>query len=151
VALGFKRDLFFKPLSISVVHNRLNDGGNIHMANLFVHNELNTTDPEKAKAFYGQLFSGWKLEETPMPTGAYTMIRIDKSTGGGIMKHPMPGQPSIWIPYIQVEDLAGDTAKAKALGGTVIRDVTEIPGMGSFSIILDPTGAAIGLWQAKTA
>jgi len=151
VALGFKRDLFFKPLSISVVHNRLNDGGNIHMANLFVHNELNTTDPEKAKAFYGQLFSGWKLEETPMPTGAYTMIRLDKSNGGGIMKHPMPGQPSIWIPYIQVEDLAGDTAKAKALGGTVIRDVTEIPGMGSFSIILDPTGAAIGLWQAKTA
>jgi predicted enzyme related to lactoylglutathione lyase len=64
------------------------------------------------------------------------------------MKHPMPGQPSIWIPYIQVEDLAGDTAKAKALGGTVIRDITEIPGRGWFSIILDPTGAAIGLWKA---
>jgi hypothetical protein len=67
------------------------------------------------------------------------------------MKHPMPGQPSIWVPYIEVEDLAAATAKAKSLGGTVIKDVTEIPGMGSFSIILDPTGAAIGLWKSKTA
>ena len=120
------------------------------MTNAFVHIELNTTDPDKAKGFYGKLFS-WTLEDMPMPEGAYTMIKIDKSTGGGIMKHPMPGQPSIWIPYIAVDDLVGDTAKAKALGGTVIKDVTEIPGMGSFSIILDPTGAAIGLWKTKAA
>ena len=66
------------------------------------------------------------------------------------MQHPMPGQPSIWIPYVQVEDLAGDTAKAKSLGGTLIRDITEIPGRGWFSIILDPTGAPIGLWKAPS-
>jgi predicted enzyme related to lactoylglutathione lyase len=121
------------------------------MATNFVHNELNTTDPAKAKAFYGKLFTGWKLEDMPMPTGAYTMIRVEKGIGGGIMQHPMPGQPSIWIPYIEVDDLAADTAKAKSLGGTVIKDVTEIPGMGSFSIILDPTGAAIGLWKTTSA
>jgi predicted enzyme related to lactoylglutathione lyase len=28
------------------------------MANPFVHVELNTTDPAKAKAFYGKLFDG---------------------------------------------------------------------------------------------
>jgi predicted enzyme related to lactoylglutathione lyase len=27
------------------------------------------------------------------------------------------------------------------------RDATEVTGMGSFSIIADPTGAALGLWQ----
>jgi predicted enzyme related to lactoylglutathione lyase len=32
----------------------------------------------------------------------------------------------------------------------VVTDVTEIPGMGWFSIILDPTGAALGLWQSKS-
>jgi hypothetical protein len=121
------------------------------MANNFVHIELNTTDPEKAKHFYGGLFPGWKLEDMPMPEGTYTMVRIENGIGGGMMKHPMPGQPSIWIPYIQVEDLAADTAKAASLGGTVIKGVTEIPGMGSFSIILDPTGAAIGLWKTKAA
>src|SRR5262245_59008635 len=121
------------------------------MANNFVHIELNTTDPDKAKKFYGQLFSGWKLEDMPMPEGNYTMIRVENGIGGGMMKHPMPGQPSIWIPYIDVEDLAASTKKAASLGGRVIKDVTEIPNMGSFSIILDPTGAAIGLWKAKTA
>jgi uncharacterized protein len=121
------------------------------MANAFVHMELNTTDPDKSKAFYGHLFSGWKLEDMVMPDGNYTMIRVEKGTGGGIMKHPMPGQPSIWVPYIEVQDLAADTAKAKSLGGTVIKDVTEVPSMGWFSIILDPTGAAIGLWKTKSA
>jgi len=120
------------------------------MANAFVHMELNTTDPEKARAFYGKLFGSWKLEDTPAVPG-YTMIRVGTGPGGGIMKHPMPGQPSIWVPYIEVEDLAADTAKAKSLGGIVIKDVTEIPGMGWFSIVLDPTGAAIGLWKTKTA
>jgi predicted enzyme related to lactoylglutathione lyase len=120
------------------------------MANTFVHLELNTTDPEKAKAFYGQLFGDWKLEATPA-VADYTMIRVANGIGGGIMKHPMPGQPSIWVPYVEVQDLAADTAKAKALGGMVIKDVTEIPGMGWFSIILDPTGAAIGLWKTKMA
>ena len=120
------------------------------MANAFVHMELNTTDPEKAKAFYGKLFGGWKLEDTPAVDG-YTMIRVGAGPGGGIMKHPMPGQPSIWVPYIEVGDLAADTAKAKSLGGIVIKDITEVPGMGWFSIVLDPTGAAIGLWKTKTA
>jgi predicted enzyme related to lactoylglutathione lyase len=119
------------------------------MANNFVHIELNTTDPDKAKGFYGHLFPGWKLEDMPGSHGSYTMINIEKSTGGGIMKHPMEGQPSIWLPYILVEDLERDTAKAQALGGKLIKEITEVPGMGSFSIILDPTGAAIGLWKPK--
>jgi predicted enzyme related to lactoylglutathione lyase len=29
----------------------------------------------------------------------------------------------------------------------VMKDVTEVMGMGSLSIIIDPTGAALGLWQ----
>jgi predicted enzyme related to lactoylglutathione lyase len=32
------------------------------VANPFVHVELNTTDVEKAKTFYGQLFD-WELED----------------------------------------------------------------------------------------
>ncbi len=120
------------------------------MANAFVHIELNTTDVDKAKAFYGKLFA-WTLEDVPMGDMPYTVIKVGSGTGGGIMKHPMPGQPSIWVPYVVVEDLAADTAKAKSLGATIIKDVTEVPGMGWFSIILDPTGAALGLWKTKAA
>ena len=45
-----------------------------------------------------------------------------------------------------VDDVAAATAKAKSLGATVCKDVM---GAGSFSIIIDPAGAAIGLWQEK--
>jgi predicted enzyme related to lactoylglutathione lyase len=114
------------------------------VANAFVHLELNTTDVDKAKAFYGQLFA-WDLE--PMAGMDYTLIKTGGDIGGGIMKHPMPGQPTVWVPYIAVDDLAVATKKAVALGGILIKDITEIPGMGSFSIILDPTGGAIGLWK----
>jgi hypothetical protein len=120
------------------------------MANPFVHVELNTTDVGKSKAFYGKLF-GWKLEDVPMGPETYTMIRVGDGTGGGIMKHPMPGAPSTWIAYVLVDDIAASTQKAKSLGATIVKDVTEVMGAGHFSIILDPTGAVLGLWKAKTA
>jgi uncharacterized protein len=118
------------------------------MANAFVHVELNTTDVEKAKAFYGKLFE-WTLEDIPMGAGAYTLIKVGKGTGGGIMKHPMPGAPSAWLAYVEVGDIAEATGKARSLGATIIQDVTEVMGMGWLSILIDPTGAALGLWQTK--
>ena len=118
------------------------------MANAFVHVELSTTDAAKAKAFYSKLFS-WKMEDMPMGPGmTYTMIRPGKGPEGGLMQHPVPNAPSAWLTYVDVDDVKAATAKAKSLGGTVMKDVTEVPGMGWFTIIADPTGAALGLWQA---
>jgi predicted enzyme related to lactoylglutathione lyase len=119
------------------------------MPNAFVHVELNTTDVDKAKAFYGKLFD-WTLEDVPVPGMAYTMIKVGKGTGGGIMKHPMPGQPSFWLSYVEVDDIAASTEKARSLGANIIREVIEVPGAGWLSIIMDPTGAVLGLWKPKT-
>ena len=119
------------------------------MANPFVHVELNTSDVAKAKGFYGKLFD-WKLEDVPMESGTYTMIGVGDGTGGGMMKHPMPGAPSMWLAYVLVDDIEASTRKAKSLGATVMKDVTEVMGMGWLSIIVDPTGAMLGLWKAKT-
>lgn len=118
------------------------------MANPFVHVELNTTDVSKAKKFYGGLFN-WTLEDVPMPNGSYTMIKVGEGTGGGIMKHPVPGAPSAWLAYVLVDDVAASTKKAKSLGATIMKDTTEIMGVGTFSVLIDPTGAAIALWKPK--
>jgi predicted enzyme related to lactoylglutathione lyase len=118
------------------------------MANPFVHVELNTTDVAKAKAFYGKLFN-WKLEDVQMGNDTYTMIGVGDGTGGGILKHPMPGASSMWLSYVLVDDIAGATEKARSLGATVVKEVTEVMGAGHFSIIMDPTGAALGLWKPK--
>ena len=120
------------------------------MANPFVHVELNTTDVAKAKNFYGKLF-GWKLEDVEMDGGAYTMIKVGEGTGGGIIKHPVPGAPSAWLAYVLMDDIGAATQKAKSLGAKVMKDVTEVKGAGSFSVIVDPTGAAVALWQPKAS
>ena len=74
------------------------------MANPFVHVELNTTDLDKAKGFYGQLFA-WELEDVPMGGESYTLIKVGQGTGGGMMKHPVPGAPSAWLAYVLVDDI----------------------------------------------
>jgi uncharacterized protein len=117
------------------------------MANPFVHVELATTDVAKAKSFYQSLFA-WKLKDEDMGGGMiYTMIDVGDGTGGGMMKHPMPEHGSHWLPYVLVDDIAAATAKAKSLGATIVKDVTDVMGAGSLSIIVDPTGATLGLWQ----
>jgi predicted enzyme related to lactoylglutathione lyase len=117
------------------------------MANPFVHIELHTNNPEKSKKFYTSMFD-WKLEG--FPGTDYAIIKVGEGTGGGIMKNPMPGDPDNWLPYVLVDDVAASTKKAKSLGAAVARDITEVPDMGWFSVIIDPTGAAFGLWQPKS-
>jgi predicted enzyme related to lactoylglutathione lyase len=120
--------------------------------NAFVHVELNTTDLNKAKSFYGKLFD-WTLEDTKMGENGdldYTMIKVGKGAGGGMMKQLIPGAGSAWLPYIEVQDIKVSTKKAQSLGAKVMKDVTEIKDMGWLSIIVDPTGGMLGLWQTKT-
>ena len=119
------------------------------MANPFVHVELHTNDLPKAKSFYSRLFD-WKLEDMPMPAGGtYTMIGVGEGTGGGMMKAEPPGSPPRWQAYVLVNDVAASTRKAKELGATIMMDKTEVADFGFMSVILDPTGAALALWEAK--
>lgn len=118
------------------------------MSNPFVHVELHTKDLTKAKDFYSKLF-GWKLEDMPMPggQGTYTMISVGEGTGGGMMTSIDPNTPPHWLAYVGVDDVKAMTAKAKTLGGNVVQDVMQVGEYGSMSVVIDPTGAAIAMWQ----
>jgi uncharacterized protein len=118
------------------------------MANPFVHVELQTNDPARARQFYTSLF-GWKLQDVPMPDGTYTMIDVGGGTGGGMMRNPVPGAPSHWLAYVGVDDIGASTKKAKELGAAVLVDVTEVGEFGWMSVITDPTGATLAMWKPK--
>jgi len=116
------------------------------MANPFVHLELATPDLAKAKAFYGEL-CGWTFDDQHMgPDMIYSLFKPDSGPAGGM--YSMPGMPPAWLAYVGVDDIDVATEKAKSLGATIIRDVTEIPHVGWMSIMTDPTGAAIALFEA---
>jgi len=117
------------------------------MGNPFVHVELLSNDLEKSKTFYKDLFD-WEYQE--FPEMDYTVINVGKGTGGGMMKNPDPGTPSSWFSYVDVDDIEAATEKAKSLGAQVVKEVTEIPGYGWFSVIVDPSGAALGMWKSST-
>jgi predicted enzyme related to lactoylglutathione lyase len=117
------------------------------MANPFIHVELLTADPGKSKKFYSGMFD-WKMEE--FPSMDYTIVNVGEGTGGGIMRNPVPEGRDNWMPYILVDDVEASTQKAVNLGAAVAKDKTEVPGMGWFSVIIDPTGAVFGLWQINS-
>jgi len=115
------------------------------MANPFVHMELATTDLAKAKEFYGELF-GWKFDDQMMGPGMiYSLFVPDSGPRGGA--YSMPGMPPGWLAYVGVEDIDESTEKAKSLGATVVKDVMEIPHVGWMSIVVDPTGATIAMFE----
>jgi predicted enzyme related to lactoylglutathione lyase len=117
------------------------------MGNPFVHIELTTSDVGKAKSFYKSLFD-WKLKDVDMGGGqTYTMVDVGDGTGGGMFE--MAGAPIAWVPYAAVKDVAKSTDKARSLGATILKEKSEVPGMGWFSIFRDPTGALIALWEPK--
>src|SRR5882762_8701478 len=66
----------------------------------------------------------------------YTMIDVGEGTGGGMMKHPMAGAPSAWLAYVRVDNVSAATAKAKSLGATILREVTEVPNAGACHVLV---------------
>jgi len=115
-----------------------------------MHVELQTRDVDKAKKFYKSIFD-WRFEDMPMGNGmSYTGIHVGEGTGGGMWTNPAaPNGPSHWLAYVNVENLDATIEKVKSSGGTLIQPKTEVPGMGWYSVITDPTGAMLGLWQSK--
>ena len=111
----------------------------------WVWNELYTTDPDKAVAFYAGLagFTDQPMDMGPM--GTYHVLNFDGKGRAGAMKSPMPDIPPHWLPYVQVEDADRTAERAKKLGGEIIVPPTDIPDIGRFAVLKDNQGAAIGI------
>jgi len=106
--------------------------------------ELATTDDEAARAFYAATV-GWKADiksSGPMP---YTeWIASDGSVTAGMLKmtgDQWKGVPPHWVTYFAASDCDASAAKAAKNGGTVKVPPTDIPQVGRFSVIADPSGA----------
>ncbi|AKU98090.1 1,4-alpha-glucan (glycogen) branching enzyme, GH-13-type [Labilithrix luteola] len=116
------------------------------MPNAFAHIELTTNDLPAAKKFYKSVFA-WKLSDVKSPA-PYTMIDVGTGVGGGMQAPPMPGAPTGWMPYVEVDDVKKTVAKAAKAGAKIMLDYHSIGDMGAIGVFTDPTGCIIGVWEA---
>ena len=114
----------------------------------FCWEELSTSDPEAAAKFYAALF-GYTIESVDMgPMGTYRILKSGDRQRAGIMKSmPQGPQQPHWLEYVAVKDVDAATRNAKELGAKTLFGPQDIPNVGRFSVIADPTGAAIALFK----
>lgn len=118
--------------------------------------DLMTTDPAGAQEFYGALF-GWEYDVNPVPDeaggGEYIMVTKNGHSAAGMgQQNPEQveqGIPPMWTTYITVDDIEAATGKVEGAGGSVMAPVMEVMEAGHMSVVVDPTGAVLCLWQAN--
>ncbi|MBN2707990.1 MAG: VOC family protein [Calditrichaceae bacterium] len=104
--------------------------------------ELMTTDIAAAREFYSKLLN-WKMRDNPMEHINYTVISANEEEVAGIMDMPPDAKnmPPSWGVYVTVNDIADTVKVARELGGNILIEPRDIPGVGQFCVIQDPQGA----------
>ena len=123
---------------------------NIHQAGEFCWNELATPDIDAAKKFYESCF-GWTFTDHQVDGDTYSMVRCSNNEFAGIWQIPHDKQhkiPPHWMSYILVKDLEQSLEKVLKQGASIKVPITKTGDFGLFAIIIDPTGAYVGLWQS---
>ncbi len=115
------------------------------LARPIVHLELHTGDLRTACAFYSQLLD-WRTEQIRHDCGCYRTLELGGELGGGIVECGT-GRP-LWLPYVEVSEIATATDGARRLGASVLLEPREGPA-GWRSVISTPAAGEIALWQQK--
>jgi predicted enzyme related to lactoylglutathione lyase len=122
-------------------------------AETFCWHELMTRDVPAAREFYTELL-GWTTEEMDMgEMGKYTLFKKGEEQIGGMMAMPdeVPQEvPPHWMTYIAVDDIDALANRVNELGGMIHVPPTDIPNIGRFCVIQDPTGGVISLFQGQS-
>jgi predicted enzyme related to lactoylglutathione lyase len=109
---------------------------------------------DAGSAFYGEVF-GWESDDggggESMP---YRMFSLDGQVVAGMgplsPDQADAGQPPVWSSYVIVDDADAVYAKAVELGATPLMECMDIMDAGRMFFMLDPLGAAVGVWQSGT-
>jgi predicted enzyme related to lactoylglutathione lyase len=113
---------------------------------MFCWEQLNTTAPEGALAFYQKVL-GW----TDKPFTAGDDMKVFETAGGvgiaSVMQNP-PGVPAHWVSYVVVDKLTSAYERVRRGGGKVVIERIDIPTVGAIGVVEDNVGAVIGVFEA---
>ena len=112
---------------------------------------VDTTQPDvdAGVAFYSTVF-GWDHEERPVPgDDRYLVARKDGLVVGGLGRAAAEDPDRArWTTYVTVEDADAAAARVVDHGGRVRFGPVDAGPAGRSAVVVDPTGAELGLWQA---
>jgi uncharacterized protein len=116
----------------------------VTMPHPIVHAEIRSTDPDTTRKFFGELFGwtypregavpGYTFVDTGVPDALYTAIS------------PLQGGGDLVTFFVGVDDMTSALARATALGGRIVQEPRQVPGV-TFALIADPLGHVVGLAQ----
>jgi predicted enzyme related to lactoylglutathione lyase len=110
-----------------------------------VHLELHTPNLGRACAFYSGLL-GWTPQRVASAGASYHALDLGAGFGGGIVE--CGTNRALWLPYVEVGNVAAETERARGLGAHVMLEPREGP-FGWRSVVASPAGGEIALWQPK--
>ena len=115
--------------------------------------DTSSTDSAASKRFYMGLF-GWGNFDIPVGEGmTYTMFQLDGQNVAALSEATPEAIeqniPSHWSCYVTVDDVDAILPVATANGAQIIYGPMDVFDSGRMAFIMDPTGAALGLWQAR--
>jgi len=123
----------------------------VNEPNTWAWNELISSDVERAKQFYADVF-GWTYEGS-MDTGHGTYWLVQGGWSGGVaglMSRPpgMPAQaPDHWAVYFMVADIREKLDAVVGAGGQVLFGPETIPGVGQIGTVTHPVGGVFSFMQ----
>jgi predicted enzyme related to lactoylglutathione lyase len=109
--------------------------------------ELFTTDPDKSRSFYADLF-GWTSEVAGEEYGGYINFSKDGIMVAGCMRNDgQSGMPDLWSIYLATDDAKATVDAAADHRGQVVVPAMDVMELGTMAVVTDAGGAAIGAWQ----
>jgi predicted enzyme related to lactoylglutathione lyase len=115
--------------------------------------ELATTDAAAAKRFYRDLFDWDHRETSAGPGTTYTIFTLAGRDAAALT--PLAGSrgergaPPRWDSYVAVASADASADRARALGGTLVTEPSDVGTSGRMAVVKDPQGAALSLWEAR--
>jgi uncharacterized protein len=112
--------------------------------------DLWTSDVEGSRAFYSTVF-GWESEEPNAEFGGYFMFtRHGIPVAGGMGDMGDMKADNRWKIYLDTDDIDRTLLVAEAAGAQIISPAMPVADLGIQAVLVDPTGAHLGTWQAGT-
>jgi predicted enzyme related to lactoylglutathione lyase len=109
--------------------------------------DLMSSDTEKSRVFYGQLF-GWATEAPNEDFGGYfNFTKEGVAVAGCIGNRPDSSAPDVWSVYLASDDAEKTVDAVNTHGGRALVAATSVGDLGTMAYVTDPGGAGFGIWE----